>query len=87
MDAGIDTPEVYFGEECGGKEASRSMKGELSRGDRVVMLRDSTQDGRDSYGRLLRYVEKGGKDVGRKQVRSGWAKVYAEHASKAKRGG
>jgi endonuclease YncB( thermonuclease family) len=74
---GIDTPEVYFGEECGGKEASRSMKSQLSRGDRVALLRDPTQDGKDSYGRLLRYVEKDGKDVGRRQVRRGWAKVYA----------
>lgn len=73
---GIDTPEVYFGEECGGAEASASMKALLQPGDRVKLIRDRTQDAVDAYGRLLRYVEFNGRDVGRVQVRRGWAKVY-----------
>jgi endonuclease YncB( thermonuclease family) len=44
---GIDTPEVYGGVECGGREASRSMKGMLDRGDRVRLIRDRSQDGKD----------------------------------------
>lgn len=73
---GIDTPEVFFGEECGGAEASASMKKLLQPGDRVRLIRDRSQDNRDAYDRLLRYVEQGGRDVGRKQVHRGWAQVY-----------
>lgn len=73
---GIDTPEVHFGAECGGAAASRSMRAMLSRGDRVRLLPDPSQDNRDRYGRLLRYVIGAGRDVGRKQVHRGWAKVY-----------
>lgn len=73
---GIDTPEVYFGAECGGKQASRSMKQMLSPGDRVRLIRDRSQDNKDAYKRLLRYVIKDGSDLGRKQIHRGWAKVY-----------
>lgn len=73
---GIDTPEVYFGAECGGPQASASLKRVLHAGDRVTLIRDRSQDNRDRYGRLLRYVERRGRDVGRKQIRRGWAKVY-----------
>jgi micrococcal nuclease len=73
---GIDTPEVYGGAECGGRAASSSMKRMLEPGDRVTLVRDRSQDNRDYYDRLLRYVELGGNDLGRKQLRKGWAEVY-----------
>lgn len=73
---GIDTPEVYGKRECGGKQASSSLRRLLRRGQKVKLISDPTQDGRDRYGRLLRYVERGGTDVGRKQVARGWARVY-----------
>lgn len=73
---GIDTPEVYDGVDCGGPEASASMKRLLKAGDRVRLVRDYSQDNRDIYGRLLRYVEFEGRDLGRKQVTKGWASVY-----------
>ncbi len=73
---GIDTPEVYFGVECGGPQASASMKRMLEPGDQVNLVRDRTQANRDRYGRLLRYVDFRGRDLGRKQVRKGWASVY-----------
>jgi len=73
---GIDTPEVFFGEECGGAEASASMKGLLDPGDRVTLVRDRSQDGMDDFGRLLRYVERGSKDIGRAQIARGWAEVF-----------
>lgn len=73
---GIDTPEVYFGEECGGAAASRSINRMLEPGDRVTLIRDPSQDNRDSYNRLLRYVVHGGRDVGRVQIRRGWAAVF-----------
>ena len=73
---GIDTPEVYPDAECGGAQAEASMRQLLSPGDRVRLLSDRSQDSRDVYGRLLRYVERRGNDVGRKQVGRGWAEVY-----------
>jgi Staphylococcal nuclease homologue len=48
----------------------------LKPGDRVRLVRDRSQDNRDYYGRLLRYVELRGRDLGRKQIRKGWASVY-----------
>lgn len=77
---GIDTPEVYFGEECGGAAASASIKRMLSIGDRVRLVRDPSQDNRDHYDRLLRYVERRGRDINRAQVRKGWAMVYVFEA-------
>ena len=73
---GIDTPEIYFGAECGAAGASRSIKRMLGAGDRVKLIRDRSQDNRDAYDRLLRYVEVRGRDIGRKQIRKGWAKPY-----------
>lgn len=75
---GIDTPEVYGGVECGGKKASASLKRLLPRGTRVKLASDPTQDRRDRYGRLLRYVTKSstGVDMNRVQVNRGWARVY-----------
>lgn len=73
---GIDTPEVYFGAECGGAAASRSINRMLDVGDQVNLIRDRSQDNRDAYDRLLRYVERNGKDIGRKQIRKGWATPY-----------
>lgn len=73
---GIDTPEVYGKRECGGREASKSLKRILRPGQKVKLISDPTQDSKDRYGRLLRYVERGGTDVGRKQIRRGWARVY-----------
>ncbi len=73
---GIDTPEVYPVKDCGGDQASASMNQMLKTGDRVRLVRDRSQDNRDVYDRLLRYVELDGSDLGRKQVHRGWAEVY-----------
>lgn len=73
---GIDTPEVFFGAECGGAEASASMNGLLTAGQRVKLIRDRSQDSVDAFGRLLRYVERKGQDVGRAQIAAGWAEVF-----------
>jgi endonuclease YncB( thermonuclease family) len=78
---GIDTPEVYNGTECGGPEASRSLKRLLPIGTRVRLVSDPTQDRVDRYGRILRYVIKvsNGKDMDAVQIRRGWARVYVYH--------
>ncbi len=75
---GIDTPEVYGGTECGGSQASRFTTRVLPRGTKVVLTSDRTQDRRDRYGRLLRYVEKSNGDVhvNRMLVGRGHATVY-----------
>ena len=49
----------------------------LKTGDVVTLVRDRSQDNRDVYDRLLRYVELKGKDLGRKQVSKGWAEVMS----------
>jgi endonuclease YncB( thermonuclease family) len=73
---GIDTPEVPPVNDCGGVEASNSMKRMLEPGDTVRLVRDPSQGNRDIYDRLLRYVEFNGKDLGRKQVSRGWAETF-----------
>lgn len=73
---GIDTPEVYGGTECGGASASRRMRELAPVGSTVTLVSDPSQADRDRYGRLLRYVERKGKDVGRAQVNLGQATVY-----------
>jgi micrococcal nuclease len=73
---GIDTPEVYETPECGGKQASATMKRWLQPGDRVTLVRDRSQGNRDDYDRLLRYVQFNGHDLGEKQARKGWADVF-----------
>lgn len=73
---GIDTPEVYGGAECGGRRASRHMRELAPVGSTVTLISDPSQADRDRYGRLLRYVERRGKDVGRAQVNLGQATVY-----------
>jgi micrococcal nuclease len=52
---GIDTPEVYFGAECWGPEASRFARAILA-GKQVELRADLTQDRTDAYDRALRYV-------------------------------
>lgn len=73
---GIDTPEVHGRRECGGAQASRSMRRLAPVGSRVVLVSDPTQADRDRYDRLLRYVHRRGRDVGRAQVAAGRAIVY-----------
>jgi endonuclease YncB( thermonuclease family) len=75
---GIDTPEVYGTVECGGRKASRSLKGMLPVGSGVRLVSDPTQARKDRYGRSLRYVTKvgNGRDMNRAQVAKGWARVY-----------
>ena len=52
----IDTPEVYFGTECYGRQASATTKRLLPEGTRVRLLPEPATDRIDDFGRLLRYV-------------------------------
>ena len=52
----IDTPEVYFGAECWGHQASLETKSLLPPGTAVRLAPEPATDLVDRYGRLLRYV-------------------------------
>jgi endonuclease YncB( thermonuclease family) len=52
----IDTPEVYFGVECWGHQASAETKKLLPPGTPVRLASERATDSVDRYGRLLRYV-------------------------------
>jgi endonuclease YncB( thermonuclease family) len=52
----IDTPEVFFGVECYGRQASAATKLLLPPGTRVRLATEPATDSVDTYGRLLRYV-------------------------------
>jgi endonuclease YncB( thermonuclease family) len=52
----IDTPEVYFGAECWGRQASRETESLLPPGTVVQLASEPATDLIDRYGRLLRYV-------------------------------
>jgi micrococcal nuclease len=52
----IDTPEVYFGTECYGKQASALTERLLPPGTSVRLAVEPATDRVDEYGRLLRYV-------------------------------
>jgi len=52
----IDTPEVYFGVECWGHQASAETKKLLPAGTLVRLAPEPATDRVDRYGRLLRYV-------------------------------
>lgn len=77
---GINTPETVDPRkpvECFGKEASDAMKEKLSVGEGVTLVSDQTQDDRDKYGRLLRYVEdENGQDIGLLLISEGYAYEY-----------
>ena len=52
----IDTPEVYFGTECYGHEASAAIARLLPVGTLVRLQPEPVSDAIDRYGRQLRYV-------------------------------
>ena len=74
----IDTPEVYFGAECYGRQASAITKRLLPAGTRVRLVAESAGDRVDLYGRLLRYVirARDGLNVNVYLVRIGAAAPY-----------
>ena len=49
----VDAPEIG---ECYATESARMLARRLPPGTRILIVRDPTLDGRDDYGRLLRYV-------------------------------
>lgn len=73
---GVDTPEVFFGVEPGGPEASAFTKEQLQEGDQVALEFD--EDTLDDNGRALAYVYlPGGELFNETLVREGYAEVLA----------
>jgi endonuclease YncB( thermonuclease family) len=74
----IDTPEIYFGTECYGPQASATTKRLLPPGTRVRLYVEPATDSVDQYGRLLRYIvrAKDGLNVNVRLVRVGAAAPY-----------
>jgi micrococcal nuclease len=76
---GIDAPETgvkYTKRECYGDEATAALVG-LIGGKSVRLVSDSSQDDRDAYDRLLRYVTlPDGTDVGLRMIEKGFAWEY-----------
>jgi len=67
---GIDAPEK---EKCFYEEASAAL---AVISGAIVTLSPKPDEDRDTYGRLLRYVERDGKDIGAKLLRYGFVRTF-----------
>jgi endonuclease YncB( thermonuclease family) len=70
----IDAPEL--GSECYGQKSAAALRSLLPTGTKVRLVRDRRLDNRDRYGRLLRYVFRGSRNVNVVLVRRGAASVW-----------
>lgn len=82
----IDTPEVYFGTECYGRQASALAKRLLPYGTKVRLTAEPATDRVDNYNRLLRYVirARDGLNVNVYMVRVGAATPYFYNGRRGK---
>lgn len=67
---GVDTPERG---QCGFQQAKKNMQ-DMVLAKRIILVSDGKQT-TDKYGRLLRYVDLGDKDIGLEQIKDGLAKA------------
>lgn len=70
----IDAPELHG--DCFGKAALTALRRLTPAGTRVTLVADRRLDRSDGYGRLLRYVFVGGRNVNVELVRRGAASPY-----------
>ena len=78
---GIDAPETVHPRkpvQCFGPEASKKMK-KLVLNKKVTLKISKTSDNRGKYGRLLRYIEIDGKDIGAELIKQGFAFSYKKY--------
>lgn len=92
---GIDAPEQHA-QECFSTESTLFLRNALS--GKTVVLHRGSEDNRDQYGRLLRYVHVDGVDIGAQMLQEGYVKhfpwfshprtdSYAEHEREAQEEG
>lgn len=79
---GIDTPETQNRVECGGADATRSMRALAPRGHRVKLKTDPAQDTTDRFGRLLAYAYVGRRQLNVTQVSKGWSRTYVHRGTR-----
>jgi len=75
---GIDTPEMNYNDgtpDCGAQVATQWLRQRLT-GARVVLFADPREPDRDRYGRLLRYLQLDGVDLGGELIDAGLAAAY-----------
>lgn len=65
---GIDTPELG---QCGASEAHQRAEALAPAGSKIRLVAPRSVQNKDRYGRLLRYVEIDGRDVGLVQIKEG----------------
>jgi endonuclease YncB( thermonuclease family) len=73
----IDAPELH--PDCYGKAALAALRRLAPAGAAVTLMRDPAHDASDRYGRRLRYVVAGGRNVNLELVREGAASPYFFH--------
>ena len=74
---GIDTPEIGghgTQEQCYANEASEYLRSLID--GKTVNLDTQIGDNRDKYGRLLRYIQFNGEDIGLHMILEGYARNY-----------
>lgn len=72
----VDTPEASGRAECGGRAAAAALEQQLPPGARVRLVAEPAGDRVDRYGRLLRYVYRGDRNLNVWLVRQGHAAPY-----------
>ena len=77
----INTPEIG---ECYYEEAKSFTRGAIDSGLPIRLEADNKLDNRDQYGRALRYVVVGGKNLNLELVRQGYAKPMFYNKMKGK---
>ena len=73
----IDAPELHT--DCYGRAALAALRRLAPIGRAITLVRDPELDATDRYGRLLRYVVAGGRNVNLELVREGAASAYFFH--------
>ena len=79
----IDAPELHPAE-CYGRRASRLLRSWIAPGSRVTLEADPRLDRVDRYGRLLRYVFSGARNLNLALVRRGAATVWFYNGDKGR---
>lgn len=67
-------------DECGGERATEFLVELLAAGEGITLV-EGTKSDRDGFGRLLRYVESGGLDLGLELIRAGLAVAHYDSLS------